>query len=72
MQTLPQTDGVRYGRRAYGHQRPTTPDERAKYIAESVLMHQDEGRVRTMADYGIEHNPTMVALVAAWLERLGR
>ena len=72
MQTVAQTDGVRYGRRAYGHQRRTTPEQRAKYIAESMLLHEAEGITRTYADYGIDKNPAMVGMVAAWLECLAR
>lgn len=72
MQTVAQTDGVRYGRRAYGHQRPTTPEQRAKYIAESWLLHEADGRTRCLADYGIDTNQAMVALVQAWLKRLAR
>jgi len=72
MQTVAQTDGVRYGRRAYGAQRRTTQEQRAKYIAESILLHQADGRTRTLADYGIEDKPAMAAMVAVWLTRLGR
>jgi hypothetical protein len=72
MHTLSETDPVRYGRRAFGVQRPTSPEQRAQYIAESILLHQDEGRTRTLADYGIDHNSAMAALVAAWLTKLAR
>lgn len=61
-----------YGRRSYGRQRKATPVQRARYIAESILLHEAEGRVRTFSDYGIDSNPLMVRLVAAWLTRLGR
>jgi len=72
MHSLTQSDGVRYGKRAFGPQRPTTPEQRARYIAESILLHRDERRERTLADYGIDKNAAMVEKVAAWLKRLAR
>jgi len=73
MTTIPKALTTRnpyYGKRAFGHQRPTTMEQRAKYIAESILIHADQGVTRTYADYGIDHNPAMVGMVAAWLECL--
>lgn len=58
-------------KRAYGPQRVTTPFRRAQFIAESVLLHRDEGRPRCLADYGIAPESPMAAEINAWLQRLG-
>jgi hypothetical protein len=57
-------------RRAFGAQRPTTPAQRAQYIAESITLRQDEGRAWTYEDYGIGENPLMQRLVEAALAKL--
>lgn len=54
-------------RRAFGHQRPTTPAQRAQYAAESILLRQAEGRPWTWADYGLAENLDQRALVVATL-----
>lgn len=60
---------AQHHRRAYGSHRVMTSEQRARNIAESILLHREEGRERTMADYGIDEKPEMVALVEAILQR---
>lgn len=54
-------------RRAFGAQRPTTPAQRAQYVAESITQRQAEGRSWTWADYGLAENRTQQALIVAAL-----
>lgn len=54
-------------RRAFGVQRPTTPTQRAQYVAESIALRQAEGRTWTWADYGLAENLGQQALVVAAL-----
>ena len=46
-------DEARNGRRAFGPQRPKTPETQARYIAESILAHQARGIERTIDDYQV-------------------
>jgi hypothetical protein len=60
---------TQHHRKAYGSHRAMTPEQRARNIAASILLHREEGHTRTMADYGIEQKPEMVAMVEAILQR---
>lgn len=60
---------AQHHRKAYGSHRAMTPDQRARNIAASILLHRAEGHERTMADYGIDEKPEMVVMVEAILER---
>ncbi len=55
-------------RRAYGAHRPTTPQQRAQYVAESITAHglcvED---VATWQRYGLDGNVAQQALVLAAL-----
>lgn len=62
--------GVRGKRKAFGAQRPTTAAQRAQYVAESILLREDEGRAWTWADYGLEANMLQQRLVEAHLAQL--
>lgn len=53
-----------------GTHRRVAPETRAKYIAESWLLHQAEGRTRTLADYGVPEGSALAGLVQEWLRRL--
>lgn len=55
-------------RKAYGSHRAMSPEQRARNIADSIRLHRDEDRERTMVDYGIQDKPEMVALVTALLQ----
>lgn len=40
-----------YGRRAYGPQRRITPQQQARFIADSIRLHWAEGLKPALADY---------------------
>jgi hypothetical protein len=70
MVTVPQSlSSDKSHRRAYGVHRPTTPQQRAQYVAESIALRQAEGRSWTWADYGLTENLTQQALVVAALHQ---
>ena len=54
-------------RKSFGAQRVMSPAIRARNIADSILLHRAEGHARTLAEYGIQDKPEMVALVNAIL-----
>lgn len=73
MATLPSFSDARkapHHRRAYGAHRPTTPEQRARYVAESIALRQVDGRAWTWGDYGLVGNSAQQALVLAALARL--
>lgn len=65
LQTKPRTH-----RPAYGRSRALTPGQRARYVAESIALKEAEGQPWHFADYGLEANDAMQALVIAALEML--
>lgn len=58
-------------RRAFGHQRPTTPAQRARYIAESMQAHGlDIEAADTWSRYGIAEDSELGKRVIAALCRM--
>lgn len=55
------------GRKAFGPQRHRSASEKARHIAESILLHAVAGHTRTLADYGMADNTDQAALVTAAL-----
>jgi hypothetical protein len=51
------TATVNYGRRAYGHQRRMTPEQKARYVAESIQLRINEGLAWDWQQYGLQDNP---------------
>jgi hypothetical protein len=49
----PETTPV-YGRRAYGPQRRLTPEQKARFVAESILQHEIEGDTWELRQYGLD------------------
>jgi hypothetical protein len=43
-----------YGRRAYGPQRRLTPEQKARFVAESILQHEIEHDTWTIQQYGLD------------------
>lgn len=62
-----------YGRTAFGRQRTMTVAQKARYVAESILRHDDAGQAWTWAQYGIEEGSAQHGRVLAVLtqERQG-
>jgi len=60
---------MQYWRKAYGPHGYRTPARKAHDIALSILAHQAQGRVRTLADYNIT-DPGMITLIAEAIERM--
>jgi hypothetical protein len=58
----------RLHRRAMTH--TTTPAQRARYVAESITLRQDEGRGWSWSEYGLQENVSQQALVTAALAAL--
>ena len=56
------------GRRAFGRQRPMSPDIVARNIAESITAHRDLGHDRPISFY--THDPHTQALVQAKLDAM--
>lgn len=50
------------------HRRQASPQKRAEHIAESIAARIAEGRNWSLADYGLDHNPELAALVQAELD----
>ena len=71
MVTVPQSPTPHKShRRAFGPQRPTTPQQRAQYVAESITAHGlciDD--VATWQRYGLDGNAAQQQLVLAALVR---
>lgn len=68
MATVPQFPTLHKShRQAFGAQRPTTPAQRAQYVAESITQRQIAGRSWTWADYGLAEKLDQQALVVAAL-----
>ncbi len=65
MRSIPERQ---YGRRAYGRQQRRNPAARALHVAESILLHEAEGRTPSYADYGIDPTSPYGQLVTALLE----
>lgn len=57
-------------RRAFGAQRLMTPEQRALYVAESIILREDEGRAWTWAEYGLAEHAAQRTLVESALARL--
>ena len=57
-------------RRAFGAQRPMTEAQKAQYVAESIILREDDGVTWTWATYGLDGNAQGQALVAAALTRI--
>lgn len=60
----------RLHRAAYHRSTRLTPARKARYVAESITLKQDEGRTWTLADYGILEGSEMHRLVLVALEEL--
>jgi hypothetical protein len=60
----------RLHRAAYHRSTTRTPERKARDVAESITLKQDEGRAWSFSEYGLEDNPEMQALVLAALEEL--
>ena len=60
----------RLHRAAYHRSTTLTPERKARFVAESITLKQDEGRAWSWSDYGLQDNPAMQALVRAALEDL--
>jgi hypothetical protein len=60
----------RLHRAAYHRSQRLTPERKARFIAESITLKQDEGRSWTLADYGILEGSEMHGLVLVALEEL--
>lgn len=41
---------------AYGRSRQRTPEQKARYVAESIMEHQADGRAWSWASYGLDDN----------------
>ena len=66
------TTPTTYGRPVHGRamQHNRTPEQRARYTAESIALRIDEGRAWSWSEYGLEANDTQQALVRAALAAL--
>ena len=60
----------RLHRAAYHRSVALTPERKARFVAESITLKEDEGRTWSWSEYGLQDNPTMQALVLAALEDL--
>lgn len=60
----------RLHRAAYHRSTALTPERKARFVAESITLKEDEGRAWSWAEYGLHDNPAMQALVRAALEDL--
>jgi hypothetical protein len=60
----------RLHRAAYHRSTRLTPERKARFVAESITLKEDEGRAWSWAEYGLHDNPEMQALVLAALEDL--
>jgi hypothetical protein len=60
----------RLHRAAYHRSQALTPERKARFVAESITLKQDEGRAWDWSQYGLHDNPEMQALVLAALEEL--
>lgn len=60
----------RLHRAAYHRSQRLTPERKARYVAESITLKQDEGRPWTLAEYGILEGSEMHRLVEKALEDL--
>jgi len=54
-------------RKAYGAHRPMSLTVKARNVAASIRTREQEGRVWSFADYGLQANPAQQALVLAVL-----
>lgn len=66
----PETFAKRLHRAAYHRSQALTPERKARFVAESITLKQDEGRAWSWGDYGLHDNPAMQALVRLALEDL--
>jgi hypothetical protein len=60
----------RLHRAAYHRSTRLTPERKARFVAESITLKEDEGRPWTLADYGILEGSEMHRLVLVALEEL--
>jgi hypothetical protein len=60
----------RLHRAAYHRGARLTPERKARFVAESITLKEDEGRAWSWAEYGLQDNPAMQALVRLALEDL--
>jgi hypothetical protein len=60
----------RLHRAAYHRSQALTPERKARCVAESITLKEDEGRPWTLADYGILEGSEMHRLVLVALEDL--
>jgi hypothetical protein len=60
----------RLHRAAYHRSTALTPERKARFVAESITLKQDEGRAWSWAEYGITEQSAMHLLVLAALEDL--
>jgi hypothetical protein len=51
------TQDVKYGRRAFGHQRSMTAEQKARYVAEGIQLRINDGRSWSWEAYGLQDNP---------------
>jgi hypothetical protein len=58
----------RLHRAAYHRSTRLTPERKARFVAESITLKEDEGRSWSWAEYGLDANAPMQALVRAALE----
>ena len=61
---------MRFGKQAFGWQKPKSPSTKAKYIAESMLREWAYGNARDLAHYGITEGSDMAHLIDGWIIRL--
>ena len=60
----------RLHRAAYHRSQALTPARKARFVAESITLKEDAGRAWSWAEYGLDANVEMQALVLAALEDL--
>jgi hypothetical protein len=60
----------RLHRAAYHRSTRLTPERKARFVAESITLKEDEGRPWTLAEYGILDGSEMHRLVLVALEEL--
>ena len=53
--------------KAYGAHRPMSPAAKARNVAASIRTREQEGRVWSWAEYGLQANPAQQVLVLAVL-----
>jgi hypothetical protein len=64
--TVPRSIHARH-RKAFGPRRVLTPQTKARYIAESIALHEDAGDTWRLSDYGLHVDSDQWAMVLAAL-----